>query len=290
MGTKKPQVVNIALTGVELAFGHALEKALIGAGHRVFGLPVPSPARRSAAEAVFAVGDVDALVLLDWDPLQVTEPRDQVKQSGVSRDWLHLALQSGCRQVVGIGSHLEFGAQKERCLEDTRCRPFSAFGFGLHLTHGIGFAEAERFDARFSWARLFPLLTPGAAEWSLLRRIERQLMGGHTVRLDACQERIDALGIADALSGLVAIIERGQSEAYNVCRGTTFSLKQLLEQLSAFVGRPDQLVFDLQQPERLPLSACTDTSNDRLRALGWCPSQEEPPELRQWWIGPPLAA
>ena len=282
--------MNIALTGVELAFGHALEQALIGAGHRVFGLPVPSPDRRSAAESVFAVGDVDALVLLDWDPLQATEPRDQVRQSGASREWLQLALESGCRQVVGVGSHLEFGAQEERCLEDTHCRPFSAFGLGLHLTHGIGFAEAERFGARFSWARLFPLLAPGATEWSLLRRVEQQLIDGQTVHLDACQERIDALGMGDALGGLVAIVERGETEAYNVCRGATLSLKQLLVQLGTFVGRPDQLIFDLQQPERLPLSTCADAGNDRLRALGWRPSDERPPALDRWWSAPSLAA
>jgi len=282
--------VNIALTGIELAFGRALEHALIAAGHRVFGLPVPHARHREAAEAIFAVGDVDVLVLLDWDPLQAEEPRDQVRQSGASREWLQLALESGCRQVVGVGSHLEFGAQEERCLEDTHCRPFSAFGLGLHLTHGIGFAEAERFGARFSWARLFPLLVPSATEWSLLRRVEQQLIDGQTVHLDACQERIDALDVAAALDGLVTIVERGQNEAYNVCRGATLSLKQLLVQLGSFVGRSEQLVFDLEAPERLPLSTCADVGNDRLCALGWRPGDERPPALMRWWSASSIAA
>lgn len=282
--------MNVALTGIELAFGRALEQALIAAGHRVFGLPVPEARHRQAAEAIFAVGDVDALVLLDWDPLQSEEPRDQVRQSGASREWLQLALESGCRQVVGVGSHLEFGAQEERCLEDTHCRPFSAFGLGLHLTHGIGFAEAERFGARFSWARLFPLLVPSATEWTLLRRVEQQLIDGQTVHLDACQERIDALEVDDALRGLVAIVERGETEAYNVCRGATLSLKQLLVQLGSFVGRSEQLVFDLKRPERLPLSTCADVGNDRLHALGWRPGEERPPALVNWWAARSLAA
>ncbi len=282
--------MNVVLTGIELAFGRALERALTGAGHRVFGLPVPGPAHAAAARAVLAERDVDALVLLDWDPLQGEEPRDHVRQSGASRVWLELALESGCQHVVGVGSHLEFGAQEDRCLEDTHCRPFSAFGLGLHLTHGIGFAEAERYGARFSWARLFPLLAPGATEWSLLRRVERELIEGRTVHLDACQERIDALEMDDALGGLVAIVERGGTEAYNVCRGATQSLKQLMIQLGAFVGRPGQLKFDLERPERLPLSTCADVGNDRLRALGWSPADVRPPDLARWWSQASLAA
>lgn len=275
--------VNIALTGSELAFGQALERALLDAGHSVAALPMPAPASLESARAALAGGHLDALVLLDWDPLQKREPRDQVRQSGDSRAWLELALEAGCRNVVGVGSHLEFGAQEDRCLEDTHCRPFSAFGLGLHLTHGIGFAEADRFDARFSWARLFPLLRSETTEWALLRGVEQRLLSGSPVHLDACEERVDALLLDEAIEGLIAIVERGESEAYNICRGSSYSLRQWLTQLGAHLECPDLLHFDLPRAERLPLSTCTDAGNDRLRKLGWTPTHQEPPALAQWW-------
>ena len=186
---------------------------------------------------------------------------------------LELALASGVRHIVGLGSQAEYGACQDRVDETTPTRPTTMYG-AAKLAAGV---MAQRMcalsGARLAWLRLFSSYGPGDdPEW-MIPYVTRTLLRGKRPAVTAAEQRWDYLYVGDVASAVVVTARHPDARGtFNLGSGTAVRLRWVIERIRDEIDADLPIGFG-EVPYRPDQVMHLEANVDRLRAAtGWAPA------------------
>jgi GDP-4-dehydro-6-deoxy-D-mannose reductase len=174
--------------------------------------------------------------------------------------------------VVLVGSAAEYGfvpEDRQPVTEDTPCAPLTHHGIAKYAQTQLGLAWA-RAGLPVMVARLFNSVGAGMPAWLALGSFAARLRSGEDVLevgdLDVARDFIDVDEAARLIIALVAGA-RNFGQVVNICSGTAFQLRPLVEELVRLTDREVSIVVD---PARLRRGEMKTLRGDigRLRTAG----------------------
>lgn len=229
----------------------------------------------------------DACVHLAWyaEPGKYLESPRNVPDLLNSLRLLGALIETGCPQVVMVGTCAEYDLRAGYVREDSAVRPetiYAACKLALGL---VGAQMARASGVSFTWARLFYLYGPSEDERRLVPALIRSLLRGESFQATSGEQVRDYLHVEDVAQALWLLAERRRAEGFNVCSGEPVTIRQLLETVADLVGGRELVRFG-EVPYRPwdPMFVCGD--NRKLRGEGWSAGYTLRQGLEQtvdWW-------
>jgi UDP-glucose 4-epimerase len=185
---------------------------------------------------------------------------------------LHLALTSGVRHFVGLGSQAEYGPCGNRIDERTPTRPATMYGAAKLAACVMASRLCDVSGARFAWLRLFSSYGPGDhPEW-MIPYVTRALLRRQRPSVTAAEQRWDYLYIEDVATAVVETARQPAAHGiFNLGSGTAVPLRSIIEQIRDEVDAALPIGFG-EVPYRPDQVMHLEADVDRLRAAtGWSP-------------------
>jgi len=148
----------------------------------------------------------------------------------------------GTVRLVTIGSAAELGSAGVRTLpvtEDAVCEPETPYGRGKLAITRRALSEPTDSPLQVVIARTCNLIGPGLGTHLALGNFARQIVAiergeATTLRCGALETRRDVLDVRDAAAAYAALLTAGDPrQVYNVCRGASWRIGDLLSRLIA---------------------------------------------------------
>jgi UDP-glucose 4-epimerase len=268
-------IQHVAITGATGFVGSAITRKMVQAGLEVTVLlrPESNLARLAGIDGLHllqyrqlnepAVSSwlrtrgVHAMVHCAWrgvagqdrnEIFQVTENLPLTLQAA------QVAVESGLRRWIGIGSHAEYGNPNCVVSESHPSVPTTLYG-KAKLAAGIaslGLCEAQGIPA--AWVRIFSTYGPGDSGAWLIRYVIDEFLAGRRPKLTRCEQIWDYLYVDDAARAVLALLEAPATGVFNLGSGRPVVLRSVIEairqelktELTAEFGavpyRPDQVM------------------------------------------------
>lgn len=218
-----------------------------------------------------SVGDSFSRPLETWD----------VNATGTLRLACALAETTGGRTRVLLASSAEVYGRvpdgEQPISEERPVRPASPYAASKAAAEVAARQATATGGARVVVARSFNHTGPGHDARFALPSFAQQLAGMKAgrdepvLRVGNLGVRRDLLDVRDVVRAYRILAERGEpGEAYNVCSGTAYDLRELVEEVIELSGTGARIEVDPERvrPVDLPLLM---GDGSRLRALGWEP-------------------
>jgi GDP-4-dehydro-6-deoxy-D-mannose reductase len=187
--------------------------------------------------------------------------------------WNHMVV-----RLLVVGSAAELGTAGVARLpveEQAACDPETAYGRSKLEVTRLALAEPVEGPLRVTVARTFNLVGPGMSSNLSLGRFVEQIAAYRRSEIDALRcgnlsARRDYVDVRDAAAAYVAIAERGRpGELYNVCRGRSFAIGELLSELIAASGLPVPVVAEDGSPRAGDVADIYGDPTKTERETGW---------------------
>ena len=201
-------------------------------------------------------------------------------QSPRNLDWVGASLalirafiDAGGRRMTFAGTGAEYDWSNGRCSETTTpLEPQGLYGVCKHALHRIAAAAAREAGVGCAWGRIFYLYGPGEHSGRLVPQVVRAQLRGERLTLSNPALARDYLYVGDVADALACLLDSAVEGAVNIGSGTALSLRALVEQIGARLGRADLVDFGGgAAPRQEPPLVVADTA--RLAGeLGWRPS------------------
>ena len=156
-------------------------------------------------------------------------------------------------------------------------RPVTPYGASKAAAEMIAVQTASSGGPEVVVARSFNHIGPGQDARFVLPSFAKQLVemragdAEPVLRVGNLDVDRDFLDVRDGVRGYMAIMERGTNGgAYNVCSGTTRSLREVVEKLIAISGAEVRLQIDSERVRPVDIPVLRGDST-RLRGLQWEP-------------------
>jgi GDP-4-dehydro-6-deoxy-D-mannose reductase len=181
-------------------------------------------------------------------------------------------------RVVAIGSAAEVGSAGAASLpvtETASCAPESPYGHSKWRATQLALAEPPDGPLRIVVARSFNLSGPGLSPLLSLGNFVRQVVAvargeSDAIRCGPLDTRRDFVDVRDAADAYVALMDRGEpGHIYNVCRGCSHRMSDLLEALTRMAGVSTQVHSDTSLRRAGDLVDIYGDSSKIARAVGW---------------------
>lgn len=202
-------------------------------------------------------------------------------------DSVKLAVASGCRQWIGLGSQAEYGNLNRVIAETAPTLPTTVYG-KAKLAAGIAaLALAEASGLHGTWLRIFSTYGPGDHPHWFIPYVIHEFLQGKRPALTRCEQLWDYLYVQDAAEAIVSLAD-GQAEGvFNLGSGTASSLRQVVEAIRCELGTPLQPDFGAV-PYRADQVMHLQADITRLStATGWQPRVSLKDGLREtanWYL------
>ncbi|HEY5312002.1 MAG TPA: NAD-dependent epimerase/dehydratase family protein [Pirellulales bacterium] len=184
-------------------------------------------------------------------------------------------------RLLTIGSAAELGRQGAAQLpvtEDAACEPESAYGRSKwSVTRRVLTCDVP-FEVDVLVARTFNLAGPGLDRRLALGHFVEQIAAFQRGEIDAlCCGRLDTrrdyVDVRDAVAAYAALVERGRpGQIYNVCSGSSHSLREILDTMLGLAGVRPTIVADGSQPRAGDLADVYGSLARLKGAIGWRPT------------------
>lgn len=290
-------MARVLVTGAAGFVGPHLRAALDAAGHETWTTDrsggelgprhrrcelTDAGAVRALVEAVRPDG-VFHLAGLSSVAYSLAHPQDVLHANLVSTCNLLEALRQAAprARLLVVGSAEQYGAvpaAAQPIAESQPFRPQSPYAVSKAAQEILALQYADTYGLEVVLTRSFNHSGPGQSDRFVLPSFARQLAqaerdgGPARLRVGNLEVRRDFLDVRDVVRAYVLLQERGEpAAAYNVCRGESYRLRDLLELLVARARVEVQVETD---PERLRTTDLPELRGDpsRLRArTGWEP-------------------
>jgi nucleoside-diphosphate-sugar epimerase len=203
---------------------------------------------------------------------------------------LHLLrrfAEEGGRRAVFAGSCAEYDWTAGRCHEtSTPLRPASLYGVCKNVLSSMVAQVAQESAVSWAWARLFFLYGPHEHPRRLVASVIDSLLTGVPARCSPGTQGRDFLHVQDAAEALVALLRSEVVGAVNVASGRAVSIRRVVEEIAALVGRPD-LVHLGVLPQAAGEAPLVVGDVGRLRdEVGWSPAfglEQGLAHTINWW-------
>lgn len=178
----------------------------------------------------------------------------------------------GGQRVVVAGTCAEYDWSQGRCREDsTPLDPATFYGTAKDAARRLVMAVCAQHQVPCAWGRLFLLFGSGEAGQRLipsLIEVLRKKRPPFGVNASAYR---DFLHVSDVAEGFIALLQSGESGAYNISSGEAVRLADMVCELARLLDADPRVVLDLngERPDE-PLLLVGD--NLKLKTLGWRPA------------------
>jgi len=214
------------------------------------------------------------VIHLAWAGVFGKDRNDASQYANVHRSMrlLDVALRSGARHFIGLGSQAEYGPCQARIDESTPTAPTTMYGAAKLATCIMASRLCELSGARFAWLRLFSSYGPqDSPEW-MIPYLALKLLHRERPAVTAAEQRWDYVYVEDAAAGIVAVARSDSAHGiFNLGSGTAPRLRDIIERVRDTIDpalaigfgevayRPDQVMHLEADITRLT------------RATGWRP-------------------
>lgn len=168
----------------------------------------------------------------------------QVSNVIMQQDLLDLALEVGCKKIVGTGSQSEYGDFDNKIDESYPVNPKTAYAAVKVASLAImkSFCEINGID--WYWFRLFPLFGPHEADRWLIPSLIKSMATTDYIDLTPGEQKLSYLYVGEcARAIMMAIYANGKSGVYNICSDNPMPLRTLVEKIRNKVNPDFKLNF-----------------------------------------------
>ncbi len=250
------------VTGASGFIGSYLVKALVDDGHEVLCLKRPTSNLEALGEYVDKVLWVNntedwketfkqfkpyIIYNLAWNGVAAADRviwEKQVSNVAMQQELLDLALEVGCKKIVGTGSQSEYGDFENKIDESYPVNPKTAYAAvkAGSLTIMKSFCEINNID--WYWFRLFPLFGPYEADRWLIPSLIKNISTEDSMDLTPGEQKLSYLYVGECAKAIMmAIHADGKSGIYNICSDNPTPLKTLVTKIRDKVNPNFKLNF-----------------------------------------------
>lgn len=182
---------------------------------------------------------VDEVVHLAWWGLEDFRAASHLEQATAHIRFLEGALAHGVRNIVAIGTCLEYGLVEGELSEELAPRPIVNYARAKTAVAQRLVEQAERRGATALWARVFYPFGPGQAERSLWASIMRAIAEGRgSIDMSPGDQERDFLPVEAVARQLRALLRRSGegSGPVNICSGAPTSVRDIASRWIAEAG------------------------------------------------------
>lgn len=254
--------MRVFVTGGSGFIGSYLVKALVDDGHELLCLKRPTSNLSALDDYVNKVRWVNntddwkaefrkfkpfIIFNLAWNGVAATERimwDKQVSNIIMQQELLDLALEVGCKKIVGAGSQSEYGDFDSKIDESYPVNPKTAYAAvkAGALIIMKSFCEINNID--WYWFRLFPLFGPHEAEKWLIPSMIKNIETSDHMDLTPGEQKLSYLYVGECAKAIMMSIHaEGKSGIYNICSDNPMTLKELVAKIRDKVNPSFKLNF-----------------------------------------------
>ena len=190
-----------------------------------------------------------------------------------SKSFLAGAVERGVRQIISVGTCIEYELGKQPLIEDhTPLKSIGPYPTAKNQLRIFLEDESRRRGFSLCWPRVFYAYGVGEHPGRLCSSILQKLRASEKIVLKTPASTKDYIYVADVATALMTLVERTAAGAFNICTGTGVTILELAQTLAGLLDRPE-LVETPEHPAEDPLGFVVGDST-RLRSLGWKPEYE----------------
>lgn len=259
----------IVITGATGFIGQYITKKLIENNWEVFAVVRPDSNHReqilkhtnvhvidlnisNIENIVRLVGHADVFCHMAWSGVNREEIDSCVIHNENVKNSLKCAkaaLKLGCKVFLDAGSRAEYGIVEGVMREDVVCCPITAYGKAkLEFYHAAEKMMKENMTTYYH-LRIFSVYGVGDHPWSLIAMLTRELSRGNKVSLSPCIHKWNYMYIADLVSAVYGLIERGMCRdereqlVVNICGKDTRPLYEFVHEIHRLTNGKSILEF-----------------------------------------------
>ena len=254
------------VTGASGFIGSYIVKALVDDGHEVLCLKRPTSNLEGLEAYVDRVNwinntddwkaafrDFKPFIIynLAWNGVAAADRviwEKQVCNVAMQQELLDLALETGCKKIVGTGSQSEYGDFETKIDESCPVKPKTAYAAvkAGSLIIMKSFCEINNID--WYWFRLFPVFGPHEADNWLIPSLIKNIMIQDHMDLTPGDQKLAYLYVGECAKAIeMAIYAEGKSGVYNVCSDNPMALKTLVTKIRDKINPNFKLNFGALQ-------------------------------------------
>ena len=254
------------VTGASGFIGSYIVKALVDDGHDVLCLKRPTSNLEGLDEYLDKVKWINntddwktafrnfkpfIIYNLAWNGVAAADRviwEKQVSNVAMQQELLDLAIETGCKKIVGTGSQSEYGDFENKIDENYPLNPKTAYAAVKvgSLIIMKSFCEINNID--WYWFRLFPVFGPHEADNWLIPSLIKNIMTQDYMDLTPGDQKLAYLYVGECAKAIeMAIYAEGKSGVYNVCSDNPMALKTLVTKIRDMINPNFKLNFGALQ-------------------------------------------
>ena len=141
----------------------------------------------------------------------------------------NLAIASGCRQWVGLGSQAEYGNANRILDETATTQPTTLYGQAKLTAGNEALALCAKKNLAAAWLRVFSTYGPGDHPHWMIPFVIREFLSGRAPQVTKCEQLWDYLFVADAARAIASVADGKIFGAFNLGSGEAWPLKKIVE-------------------------------------------------------------
>lgn len=280
----------LLVTGLDGFVGQHVRQAVEGSRDGRFRLTVPRDAIELTDPGTIEKAVRDArpecvlhLAAQSFIPASVKDPRATYEVNFFGTLNLLQALKtSGFRgRVLYVGSADVYGAVRDEDLPVTESfplRPRTPYGVSKAAAELLCYQWTQDQNIDVVMARPFNHVGPGQAEYFVVPDFAKQVteikLGRReaVIKVGAIDVTRDFTDVRDVVQAYLSLIERGVTgEAYNVCSGREYSIREVLDELIRLAGIKYKVVEDQARLRAVERKRNRGSFDKLKKCTGWQP-------------------
>lgn len=186
-------------------------------------------------------------------------------------DSIWLAHASGCKQWIGVGSQAEYGNKSHVISETDSPNPHTLYG-KAKLSAGISALElCKKLKIKGIWNRIFSLYGPGDNHEYFIPYIINSFLHKSNPKVTSCEQLWDYLYIEDAAEAFYAQYLNQCMGLFNICYGTTISLKDVVHLIEQYFNDSPQIQFGSISYTKNQTMILSGNNKKIKKFTGWAP-------------------
>jgi len=211
---------------------------------------------------------------------------DNLDAVSESINFFRVALDAGCRFLVGMGSCAEYDLEQGYFTESrSLLRPATLYAACKVSLYYVLEQLCSTQDARMLWLRPCYLYGPKEQPNRLVPYIIRSLLRGEAARTTAGTQQLDHLHVEDVASAIAMAMQSDARGPMNIGSGQAVRSVDLITKLGSLLGRSELLEIGAIEPRpHDPQYVCANIH--KLLTTGWSPRYDMHEGLWQtiqWW-------